>query len=89
VYPAFELEILFCFFAIGVSLVQWRMLKSSKGGAKFCHNRVTSQINLKGSAEGSTILGGSGGMPLGKFCKITPKNLIFVHLEASFRQCCF
>jgi len=48
-----------------------------RGGAKFCHNLVTSQINFRGSAEGTTILGGSGGMPPGKFCKITPKNTRF------------
>jgi len=46
-------------------------------GAKFRHNRVTSQINFRGSAEGTTILGGSGGMLLGKFCKITSKNKHF------------
>jgi len=45
--------------------------KISEWGAKFRHNRVTSQINFKGSAEGTTILGASGGMPPGKFCKIT------------------
>jgi len=38
-------------------------------GAKFCHNRVTSQINFR-----TTILVGSRRMPPGKFCKITPKN---------------
>ena len=38
-------------------------------GAKFRYNRVTSQINFR-----TTILGGSGGMPPGKVCKITPKN---------------
>jgi len=47
------------------------------GGAKFCHKRVTSQINFRGSAEGTNILGGSEGMPPGKFCKITPKNTRF------------
>jgi len=50
--------------------------KFLKGG-KFRHNRVTSQINFRGSAEGTTILGVSGGMPPGKFCKITPKNTHF------------
>jgi len=48
-----------------------------RGGAKCRHNRVTSQINFRGSAEGTTILGGSGGMPPRKFCKITPKNTHF------------
>jgi len=43
--------------------------ENSRGGAKFRHKRVTSQINAR-----TTILGGSGGMPPGKFCKITPKN---------------
>ena len=48
-----------------------------RGGAKFRHNRVTSQINFRGSAEGTTILGKSGGMIPGKFCKITPRNTHF------------
>ena len=61
---------------------QWRTQKISEGRAKFhhnrvSHNRVTSQINFKGSAEGTTILGGSGDIPLGKFCKIIPKNTHF------------
>jgi len=30
-----------------------------RGGAKFRHNRVTSQINIRGSAEGTTILRGA------------------------------
>jgi len=55
---------------------QWRTQKISEGG-KFRYNRVTSQINFRGRAEGTTILGGSGGMPSGKFCKITPKNTHF------------
>ena len=33
-----------------------------RGRPKFRHNRVTSQINFRGSAEGTTILGASGGM---------------------------
>jgi len=49
----------------------------TRGWSKFRHNRVTSQINFRGSAEGRTILGESGGMPPGKFCKITPKNTHF------------
>jgi len=57
--------------------LQWRTQKISEGRAKFRHNHVTSQINFRGSAEGTTILGGSGGMPLGKFCTITPKNTHF------------
>jgi len=56
-----------------------------RGGAKFRYSRVTSQINFRGSAEGTTILGGSRGMPSGKFCKITPKNKAFLCiLETSF-----
>ena len=47
---------------------QWRTQKIS-GGGNFRHNRVTSQINFR-----TTIPKGSGGMPPGKFCKITPKN---------------
>jgi len=46
-------------------------------GAKLRHNLLTSQINFRGSAEGTTILGGSGGMSPGRFCKITPKNTHF------------
>jgi len=46
-------------------------------GGKFRHNRVISQINFRGSAEGTTILRGSGGKPSEKFCKITPKNMHF------------
>jgi len=56
---------------------QWRTQKISEGEGKFRHNRVTSQINFRGSAEGTTILGGSGGMPPRKFCKVTPKNTHF------------
>jgi len=56
---------------------QWRTQKISDGRAKFRHSRVTLQINFRGSAEGTTILGASGGMLLGIFCKITPKNTHF------------
>jgi len=52
-------------------------------GAKFRHNRVTSQIHFRGSAEGTTMLGVSGGMPPGKFCKITPKD---THFCASWKK---
>jgi len=34
-----------------------------RGGAKFRHNRVTSQINFRGSAESTTILGVPGACP--------------------------
>ena len=40
-----------------------------RGGPSFRHNLVTSQTNFR-----PNILGGFGGMPPGKFCKITPKN---------------
>ena len=43
---------------------QWRTQKVSEGGPKFRHNRVTSQINFIGSAEGTTVLEWSRGMPL-------------------------
>jgi len=56
-----------------------------RGGSKCRHNRVTSQISFRGSAESTTILGGSGGMPPRKFYKITHKNNAFLCiLEASF-----
>jgi len=51
--------------------------KFPRGGAKFHHNRVTSQINFRRSAEGATILWRPGGMSPGKFCKLTPKNTHF------------
>ena len=46
-------------------------------GAKFCHNRVTSQINL-GSTEGTTIIKWSGDMPRKNFAKLHLKIRIFV-----------
>jgi len=55
--------------------MQWRTQKISEGG-KFRHNRDVT-INFRGSAEGTTILGGSRGMTPGKFCEITPKNTHF------------
>ena len=42
--------------------ILWRTQKISEG-AKFRHNRVTSQINFRGCAEGTTILGGPGACP--------------------------
>jgi len=39
-----------------------------------------SHINFRGSAEGKTILGGFGGMPPEKICKITLKNTYFCAL---------
>ena len=53
--------------------------ESFRGESKFCHNRVTSQINFMGSV----ILGCAGACP-GEFCKITPKKRIFVHSGAKF-----
>ena len=57
--------------------------KFSRRMTKFRPNRVTSQINFRGSAEGTTILEGSGGMAPGKFCKITPK---YTHFCAFWKQ---
>ena len=42
-----------CVYAVN----QWRTQKVSGGEAKFGHNRVTSQFNFMGRAEGMTILG--------------------------------
>jgi len=53
-------------------------------GAKFRHNRVTSQINFRGSAEGTTILGGSGGCSWENFVKLHLKISIFVHSGGMF-----
>ena len=49
--------------------------------SKFGHNRVTSQINL-GSAEGTTIIGWSGGMPRKNFAKLHLKIIIFVPVKS-------
>ena len=56
-------------FLCNVYNIQWRTQKVSEGAPKFCHNRVTSQINL-GSAEGTTIIGWSGGVPRKTFAKL-------------------
>jgi len=53
-------------------------------GGKFRHNHVTSQINFRGSSEGTTILGGSGDMPPGNCAKLHLKIRILCILEASF-----
>jgi len=58
-------------------------------GAKFRHNCVTSQINFRGSAEGTTIVRGSGGMSPGKVCKITPKNTHFCAFWKQVLVWCF
>jgi len=51
-------------------------------GAKFRHNCVTPQINFRGNAEGTTILGGPGACPR--------ENYAFLCImEASFRQYSF
>ena len=60
---------------------QWRTQKVSEGGPKFRHNRVTLQINL-GSAEGTTVIGWSGGMQWKHFAKLHLKFSCI--LEASF-----
>jgi len=58
--------------------------KFPRGGAKFCHNRVTSQINFRGSAEGMTILGSAEACPRENFAKLHQKYAFFCILEASF-----
>jgi len=70
-------------------LIQWRTQKISEGVAKFRYNRVTSQIKFRGSAEGTTILGGPGACPLENFAKLHLKIRILCILEARFRQYCF
>jgi len=55
---------------------QWRTQKISEGGqvsSQSCD--VTNQ--LSGECRRHDHSRGSGGMPLGKFCKITPKNTHF------------
>jgi len=58
--------------------------KFSRGG-KFRHSRVTSQScdvtnQLWGKCRRHDHSRGSGSMPTGKFCKITPKNTHFCAL---------
>jgi len=53
-------------------------------GGKFRHNRVTSQINFRGSAEGTTILGGPGACPRENLAKLHLKIRIFVHSGSKF-----
>ena len=55
--------------------------ESFRGGPKFWHNRVTSQINL-GSAESTIIIGWSGGMPQKNFAKLHLKIRIFVPVKS-------
>jgi len=56
-----------------------------RGGAKLCNNRVTSQINFRGSAEGTTILGGPVHAPGKILQNYTEKYPFLCVLEASFR----
>jgi len=58
---------------------QWRTQKISEGWANFRRNRVTSQINFRGSAEGTTILGGPGICLRENFANLHLKIRIFVH----------
>ena len=53
-------------------------------GGKFRNNRVTSQINFRGSAEDTTILGDPGLCPLENFAKLHLKIRIFVHSGSKF-----
>jgi len=53
-------------------------------GAKFRHNRVTSQINFRGSADGTTIVGCPGACPRENFAKLHLKIRIFVHSGNKF-----
>ena len=62
---------------------QWRTQKISEGG-KFRHNRMSTQINFRGSAEGTTILGGSAAMPRENFTKLHLIIRIFVHSGSKF-----
>ena len=64
-----------------LSCGQWRTQKVFEGVPKFRHNRATSQINL-GSAEGTTIIGWSGGMPRENVVKLHLKISIFVPVKS-------
>jgi len=55
-----------------------------RGWAKFRHNRVTSQINFRESAEGMTILGAPGAHPGKILQNYTSKYPFLCILEASF-----
>jgi len=50
----------------------------------FRHNYVTSQINFRGSAEGTTILGAPAACLREKFEKLHLKIRIFVHSGSKF-----
>jgi len=62
---------------------QWRTQETSDGGASF-HNRVMSQINFRGNAEGTTILRGPMACPREKFAKLHLKICIFLHSRSKF-----
>jgi len=75
-----------CFFQHAqqqLNVNQWRTQKISEG-AKFRHIRVTSQINVKGSAEGTTILRGPGACPRENFAKLHLKMRVFMHSGSKF-----
>ena len=63
---------------------QWRTQKISEREAKFRHNCVTSQINFRGSVEGTTILGGPEACPRENFANLHLKIRIFVHSGSKF-----
>ena len=65
-------------------VLQCRTQKISEGEANFRHNRVTSQINFRGSAEDMTILEGSEACPRENFAKLHLKIRIFVHSGSQF-----
>ena len=56
-----------------------------RGRPSFRHNRVTSQINFRESAKGTTILGGPGACPRENFGKLNLKMRIFVHSGSKFQ----
>jgi len=53
-------------------------------GAKFRHNRVTSQINFRGSSEDITFVGGPEACPMENVAKLHLKICIFVHSGSTF-----
>jgi len=69
--------------------IQWHTQKISERVLKCRHNRVTSQINFRGSAEGTTILWDPGACPQENFAKLLLKIRIFVHFESKFQYNAF
>jgi len=67
-----------------VHLKQWRTQKISEVRAKFRHNRVTSQINFRGSSDDTTILGVTKAYPWENLAKLHVKIRIFVHSGSKF-----